>query len=102
MRFGGPTDLGTVSLSLASHLTSPPLSQKKTARRRIIIIISPVPAVVYGRCSVSLEPGERGAAHEATVLSNGPPRAGEEGEGGGEGEAAGGNRVRREFFERHR
>lgn len=52
--------------------------------------------VVYGRCSVSIEPGERGAPHEDTVLSNGPQV---EDEGG---ETTGANRVRREFFERHR
>lgn len=51
----------------------------------------PIPGVVYGRCLVSIEPGE-----EATVLSN-VPRVKEEGV-----KTTGGNRVRREFFERHR
>eukprot|EP00752_Nemacystus_decipiens_P008065 g7209.t1 len=79
-------------------------------------------AVVYGRCAVSLEPGERGAAHESTVLRN-VPRVEEEDEekeeekeeeeeeeeekverdrGKGEKTGGGGNHVRREFFERHR
>eukprot|EP00903_Cladosiphon_okamuranus_P008521 g8183.t3 len=55
--------------------------------------------VVYGKSSVSIEPGERGAPQEAALVRSGPSVEGEE-EGGGK--TTGGNRVRREFFERHR
>lgn len=53
--------------------------------------------VVYGRCRVSIEPGDSGVPHEAAVIRSNP---GVEGEGGGS--AGGRNLVRREFFERHR
>ncbi|CAM9146055.1 unnamed protein product, partial [Hapterophycus canaliculatus] len=55
--------------------------------------------IVYGRCVVPIEPGDRGAPYEATVLKSDIP--GTDG-GDGRGVAGGGNSVRREFFERHR
>ncbi|CAM9159620.1 unnamed protein product [Ectocarpus sp. 12 AP-2014] len=54
--------------------------------------------VAYGRCLVPIEPGNRGAPHEATVLRS---TASADGEGSG-GMLGGCNSVRREFFERHR
>ena len=57
-----------------------------------------VPGVVYGRCSVSLEPADRGAPPGTTVLGSNSGRDG----GGAAATDGGGNPVRREFFERHR
>ncbi|CAM9717142.1 unnamed protein product [Ectocarpus sp. 6 AP-2014] len=54
--------------------------------------------VAYGRCLVPVEPGNRGAPHEATVLRSTASADGE----GSEGILGGCNSVRREFFERHR
>ncbi|CAM9398116.1 unnamed protein product, partial [Ectocarpus sp. 8 AP-2014] len=54
--------------------------------------------VAYGRCLVPVEPGNRGAPHEATVLRSTASADGED----SEGILGGCNSVRREFFERHR
>lgn len=61
----------------------------------------PLSEVVYGRCTVPLEPGDRGAPYEATVLKPDTSDTGE-GESGGNASGGGRNTVRREFFERHR